>query len=121
MDITTRTNAPLVPGNGIIDTTLSKAAVSIHGAVDRVAGAANEAVSTVNPAIDRVAQGAHHAVNSVAHVAGPATAWLRAQGSCLKTAQQKAAADTAQAISAHPWKALGIALAAGFLISRLAR
>ena len=121
MEITTRTNTPLVSGNGAIDTTMNKAAASMHGAVDKVAGAASDAVRTVNPAIDRVAQSAHQVVDSVAHAAGPATAWMREQGNDLKAAQQKATAGTAHAISAHPWKALGIALAAGFFISRFIR
>ena len=121
MEIATRTSTPLVTGNGAIDTTMHKAAASMHGAVDKVASVASDAVRTVNPAIDRVAHSAHQVVDSVAHAAGPTAAWMRTQGSSLKSAQQKAAADTAQAISAHPWKALGIALAAGFVLSRFIR
>jgi len=121
MEVTTGANIPFPTGNGTTDPTLNKAAASVHGAVDKMAGAADAAVRNVKPAIDRVAQIAHRTVNKVADVAGPTADWLSDQGSSLKATQRKVAADARQYISAHPWKSLGLALVAGFLISRFVR
>jgi len=121
MEDTTRTNTPFATGNGAADATVNKAAARVHGAVDKMAGAADDAVRNVKPAIDRVAQIAHHAVNKVADVAGPTADWLSDKSGSLKATRQKMAADTGQYVSAHPWKSLGFALAAGFLISRFIR
>jgi ElaB/YqjD/DUF883 family membrane-anchored ribosome-binding protein len=93
----------------------------VHGAVDKVAGAADDATRKVKPAIDRVAEVAHQAVDKVAGVAAPTAAWLSDQGDSLKATQRTVTADAAQYVSAHPWKSLGFALATGFLISRLIR
>ena len=121
MEATTRTNTPFPVVNSTADATLNKAAASVHGAVDKIAGAADDAVRNVKPAIDRVAQIAHQAVNKVADVAGPTADWLSEQGDSLNATRRKVAADTTQYVSANPWKSLGFALAAGFLISRFIR
>ncbi len=121
MEGTTRTNTPFSAGNGAADATLNKAAAGVHGAVNKMAGAADDAVRNVKPAIDRVAQIAHQAVDKVADVAGPTADWLSERGNSLKATQRKVTADTGQYVSAHPWKSLGFALAAGFLISRFIR
>lgn len=119
MEVTTRGNTPFAAGTA--DAPLNKAAVSAHGAVDRMAGAADNAVSKVAPAIDRVAQVAHKAVNKVADAAGPTADWLSDQRDSLRASGRKMTAETGQYVSANPWKAVGVALAAGFLISRLMR
>ena len=121
MDATTRTNTPFPIVSGGADSTLNKAAASVHGAVDKMAGAADDAVRNVKPAIDRVAHTAHQAVNKVANVAGPTADWLSEQGESLNATRRKAAADATQYVSANPWKSLGFALAAGFVISRFIR
>ena len=121
MEATTRTNTPFPAVNHTADATVNKAAASVHGAVDKMAGAADEAMRNVKPAIGRVAHVAHQAVNKVADVAGPTADWLSEQGGNLKATRRKMAADTGQYVSAHPWKSLGFALAAGFLISRFIR
>jgi ElaB/YqjD/DUF883 family membrane-anchored ribosome-binding protein len=121
MDATTRTSNPLPIVNHAADAALNKAAASVHGAVDKMAGAADDAVRNVKPAIDRVANIAHQAVNKVTDVAGPTAEWLSAQGSSLKATGRKVTADTGQYVSAHPWKSLGFALAAGLVISRFIR
>jgi len=68
MEVTTHTDTPFPTDNDVVgETTSNRAAASVHGTVDKAAGAAG------------------------------------------------------QYISAHPWKSIGIALAAGFLISRFIR
>jgi ElaB/YqjD/DUF883 family membrane-anchored ribosome-binding protein len=122
MQVTTGTNTPFPGGNGAGDvSTMDKAFASVHGAVDKVAGAADDAARKVKPAIDRVAEVAHQTVDKVAGVAAPTAAWLSDQGDNLKATQRTVAADAAQYVSAHPWKSLGFALAAGFLIGRFVR
>lgn len=122
MEVTTRANTPFPTGNGAAgETTLNRAIASVHGAVDKVAGAADNAARKVKPAIDRVAEAAHQTVDKAAGVAAPTAAWLSERGDSLKARQRTAAADAAQYVSAHPWKSLGFALAAGFLISRFVR
>lgn len=122
MEVTTRANTPFPTGNDAAgETPLNRAVASVHGTVDKVAGAADDAARRVKPAIDRVAEVAHQTVDKVAGVAVPTAAWLSNQGDSLKATQRTMTADAAQYVSAHPWKSLGIALAAGFLIGRLIR
>lgn len=121
MEITTRGNTPFPAGDGKADTSVNKAAANAHGVVDKMAEAADDAARKVKPAIDRVAQMAHQGVDKAADAAGPAAAWLSERGDSLMATKRKVAADTCQYVSANPWKSVGFALAAGFLISRLMR
>ncbi len=121
MEVTTRASTPFPTSNGTTNATLNKAATSLHGAVDKAAGAADDAARKVKPAIDRVVEVAHRTVDQVAGVAAPTAAWLSEQGENLKTTQRTMATDAKQYVSAHPWKSLGFALAAGFLVSRFIR
>ena len=89
--------------------------------MDKVAGAADEAIRNAKPAIDRVAQAAHQAVDKAAGAAAPTAEWLGEQGENLKATQKKLIDDTCKYVAENPLKAVGIALAAGFLISRLVR
>jgi len=99
--------------------TLHKASSSAHAAVNSMAGAADEAARKARPAIDRVAAMAHHAVDKAAGAAAPTAEWLNEQGESLRAAQKKLVADTCSYVSANPLKSVGIALVAGFLLSRI--
>jgi len=120
---TTKFDSTLPPPGlpGYSPSTLSKASSSAHAAVNSMAGAADEAARSVKPAIDRVSSLAHQAVDNVAGAAEPAADWLGEQGETLKAAQKKLVEDTCGYVSAHPLKSIGIALAAGFLLSRVIR
>ena len=102
------------------DTTgpLNRASSSAHAAVDSIAGAATEAARKAKPAIDRIVATAHHAVDSAAGAAAPTADWLAERAASLKAAQKKLFADTCNYVSANPLKAVGIAVAAGVVISR---
>ncbi len=100
------------------DGAVNRAAAGAHNAVDR---AASNAAGTVKPAIDRAAHIAHQAVDKAAAVAAPTADWVRHQGDSLLATQQKITADAAHYVSAHPWRSLGFALAAGFALSRFMR
>jgi ElaB/YqjD/DUF883 family membrane-anchored ribosome-binding protein len=108
-----------IPSNG--DGTLHKASSSAHAAVNSIAGAADEAARKVKPAIDHVAALAHQAVDKVAGAAAPTADWLAEQGESLNATQKKLVNDACSYVSANPLKSVGIAIAAGFLLSRILR
>ena len=114
-------STPLAAGHDTADAALNQVAAGLHGAVDRAADAAEEAARRAVPAIDRAAERAHQAVDKAAGVAAPTAAWLNDQGNSLKATQRVLAADAGQYVAAHPWKSLGLALAAGFFIGRFIR
>jgi ElaB/YqjD/DUF883 family membrane-anchored ribosome-binding protein len=101
------------------DGKLGKALVGAHGAVDKAAGIADEAVRKMKPAIDRIADGAHHAVDKAASAANQPVEWLSEQGDNLVATQKRIVLQTGDYVSAHPLKALGAALAIGLLIGRV--
>ena len=120
METTARGNTPStpgMPGNG--EDTLHKASSSAHAAVNSIVGAADEAARKAKPAIDRVAAMAHQAVDKATGAAAPTADWLAEQGESLNTTQKKLVADTCVYISANPLKAVGIAVVAGFVLSRI--
>jgi ElaB/YqjD/DUF883 family membrane-anchored ribosome-binding protein len=121
MEAVTRANGAIAAAGNAADAVLNKASSSAHDAVEKAAGAADSAMRKVEPAIDRVATMAHAAVDKVADAAGPAAHWLEKKGDSLKETQRRLTEGSGQYVSAHPWKAVGIALAAGILISRLIR
>jgi ElaB/YqjD/DUF883 family membrane-anchored ribosome-binding protein len=64
---------------------------------------------------------AHHAVDNAAGAAAPTADWLAEQGENVSAKQKKLVADTCSYVSANPLKAVGFALVAGFLLSRILR
>lgn len=115
-----RGNTPSTSGfSNYTDGTLGKASAGAHSAVNSIAGAADEAARKARPAIDRVAAMAHQAVDTAADAAAPTADWLAEQGESLNARQKKLVADTCNYVSANPLKAVGIALVAGFLLSRI--
>lgn len=99
--------------------TLNKASSSAHAAVDSIAGAADQAARKAKPAIDKVAGMAHQAVDNAAGAAAPTVDWLAEQGANLGAKQKQLVADACGYVSANPLKAVGIAVLAGFLLSRI--
>ncbi|MBY0268639.1 MAG: hypothetical protein K2X06_02045 [Burkholderiales bacterium] len=100
---------------------LSKASSGAHNAVDSMAGAASDTARKSQPAIEQVAAMAHQAVDKVAGAAGPTADWLAQQGETLNATQKKLMTDTCSYVSANPLKSVGIALLAGFVLSRIIR
>ncbi|MEO8444458.1 MAG: hypothetical protein ABI567_05585 [Gammaproteobacteria bacterium] len=118
---TSRTGNPtFTPGfPGSSDSALHSASSSAHSAVSSVAGAAEDAVRKAKPAIDRVAAMAHQAVDTAAGAAAPTADWLAGKGEDLKAAQKKLLDDTCSYVAANPLKSVGIAVFAGFVLSRI--
>jgi ElaB/YqjD/DUF883 family membrane-anchored ribosome-binding protein len=100
---------------------LDKASSSAHTTVNSIANAVDDAARKAKPAIDQVAAMAHDAVDKAVDVAAPAADWLMEQGNNLTITQKKLVANTSAYISANPLKAIGFAVAAGFLLSRVLR
>lgn len=105
------------PVNGRVDA----AAVSAHGAVDKVAAVAGSAVRTVSSAIDGAAASGHQAVNKIEDTVKPAEQWLNEKSDALLAAPKNAASDARQFIVEHPWQSVGVALVAGMLFGRITR
>ena len=95
-----------------IDSKLDQATSGVHQTIDRVTNAAR-------PAVDRVASGAHQAVDSMAEAASKAADSLGIKTAQLKEAQERLMESCSAYVQENPLASLGIAVAAGFLLSRL--
>lgn len=82
---------------------------------------AEDILDKAKPAIDKVAAMAHQAVDKAAGAAVPATDWLAETGESLGATQRKLVDGTCTYVAAHPFKSIGMALAAGFVLSRIVR
>jgi len=122
METTVRSPIPSSSAtSGKPESTLNMASSSAHAAVDSIAGFADDAARKAKPAIDGVAAMAHQAVDKVAGAAAPTAEWLTAHGESLKNTQKKLMHDTCSYISTNPLTSVAIALAAGYVISRIIR
>jgi len=91
--------------------------------VDQATAGAHEKINSVSeaakPAVDRMATSAHEAVDKVAGVASHAAETLGVRGEQIKSAQDKLVESAREYMHEHPVATLGIAVAAGFVLSRL--
>ena len=94
--------------------TVDRASMGAHDVIDRVSDAAG-------PAVDRVASGAHQTVSKIASAAGQAAETLGAKGEQIRNVPLRAMEQCRGYVRDYPVTALGIAVAAGFLLSRLWR
>lgn len=83
-----------------------------HNAIDKVSDAAR-------PMVDRLASGAHQTVDKLAGVATQAAETLGVKGEQLKNFQTQAMEQCRGYVRENPVVSLGIAIAAGYLLSRL--
>jgi ElaB/YqjD/DUF883 family membrane-anchored ribosome-binding protein len=97
-------------GNGA--SSLGKAGSSVHSAID-------EAARRAGPAIDRAATLAHDAADRVSAVGSQTVDWMSEQRDQLSAAQKKLVDDTCAYVSANPLKSVAMAVAAGYVISRI--
>ena len=89
-----------------------------HLAVDSAAAKATEKAA---PAIDRAAQAAHQTIDKVAQAAAPAADWVNQNAEQLKQQQEALLEGCRSYVRDRPLVAVGVAVAAGYLIGRLAR
>jgi ElaB/YqjD/DUF883 family membrane-anchored ribosome-binding protein len=92
--------------------TVDQAGTGAHDVIDKVSGAAR-------PVVDRIASGAHQAVDKITSAVGEAAETVGVKGEQLKNAQVRAMEQCRGYVRGHPVQSLGIAIAAGFLLSRL--
>ena len=71
------------------------------------------------PAVDRIASAAHETINKIAGAATQAAETLDVKGEQLKDLQMRLMENCRVYVHEHPVKSLGIAIAGGFLLSRL--
>lgn len=71
--------------------------------------------------MNKAAARVHGAIDEVANAAKPAANWLEEQGEALTEGGGKLLDRTGKYIAAHPLQSIGLAIAAGYLISRLTR
>jgi ElaB/YqjD/DUF883 family membrane-anchored ribosome-binding protein len=94
-------------------------------AVDEVTVSAHERINQMSeaarPAVDRMASNAHSAIDTVAGVAATAADTLGIKGDQLTNAQAKLMEAARDYTREQPLAALGIAVAAGWILSRLTR
>ncbi len=104
------------------DSALNKAVMGAHQIIDKATNnAAENIVHKAAPTFDRTVELAHQALHNAAAAAAPASDWLSEQAVDLNATQKKLVEDARKYVAANPLTSLGIALAAGFLISRMFR
>ena len=122
MKTTEHTSTPSTPDHLLKgDGALHKAATGAHYVVEKVAGAADEAARKAIPAIDRAAEYAHRTVDKTVTGVTPAAEWLDERAAALNATQKKLVTSTRDYVTANPLVSVGMAIAAGFLISRIIR
>lgn len=109
---TNATTAGTAEAGGTLADTVDHAATGAHQAIDRTADAAR-------PAVDRLASGAHQAVDKIAGAATHAAESLEHKGDQWCDAQTQLVGTCREFVRENPVATLGIAVAAGFLLSRL--
>ena len=87
-------------------------------------GHANTRARTENRAhetVDRAARGAHETVDRMADAASRAAERMNEGGERFSETRDRVVAQTRSYVQTHPVATIGIAVAAGFLLSRLLR
>lgn len=91
--------------------------------VDDLRDSANEQIdkmsSSVKPAVDRFARSAHHVVDKVATAASDAADSLGVRADQLKGAHSQLAEQCEEYVRENPLVSIGIAVAAGYILSKV--
>ena len=109
MEATTKVS--LNSGDGLART-VDQASTGAHEAINKVSDA-------TRPVVDRIASGAHQAVDKIASGAGQVAESLSIKGEQLKDMHARAMDQGRGYVRDNPLIALGIAIVAGFLLSKL--
>jgi len=93
-----------------------------HG-VDRAKAGAHHGIDAASdaagPAVERVVAGAHATVDALGGIATHAAETLDIKGHQLGRTRDRLMKTTGDYVQAHPLASLGMAVAAGYLLSRL--
>jgi ElaB/YqjD/DUF883 family membrane-anchored ribosome-binding protein len=98
-----------------VNSTGGALADSVHRLARGAHSEINSAAEAAGPALERVATGAHHAIDSADRVATNAAQGLEAIG----VKGEQAAASGVGYLREHPVLSLGLAVAVGYMLSRL--
>ncbi len=91
---------------------VDQATVDIHDGINAVSDAAR-------PAVDRLASSAHTVVDQISGVVAHAAESIGAKGDQLKGTQDQLVESAREYLRERPVVSLGIAMATGYLLSRL--
>ena len=98
--------------NKIVDQKISEASSGMHEAVDKLS-------ATARPAADRLAARAQTAIDTLAKGMSKASETMSATAEQLSDLQERAVDGARTSIRARPLTVIGIAIAAGFILSRV--
>ena len=112
MDTTGKLGASPADGGRTPARTVDNASAGAHEVIDKISEA-------TRPAVDRVASGAHQAVDKIASAATQTADTLRARSRRLWSAKTQTMEQCRGYVRENPMTSLGVAVAAGFLLSRL--
>ncbi len=101
----------IIGTRGTVARAVDEAGRSAHGTIDQVSASAK-------PAVDRMASGAHQAVDKIAIAASDAAESLGVKADQLKDVQARMTEECRGYVRDNLLASLGIALAAGFVLSR---
>jgi ElaB/YqjD/DUF883 family membrane-anchored ribosome-binding protein len=79
----------------------------------------SETAAGFGSTVDRVAAGAHDTVDKVANAASAAAKMMEERGGQFKDVQERYVEQARDTVRENPWAAIGIAVAAGFLLNHL--
>ena len=99
-------------GNGAVARSVDQATSSAHKAIDR-------ASEVSRPVVEQMAAGAHQTVNKLAGTATHVAETLDAKSGQLRDAQARFSESCRLHVRENPMTSLGLAVAAGLLLSRL--
>ncbi|MBL8250333.1 MAG: hypothetical protein JNK31_01555 [Candidatus Competibacter sp.] len=102
-----------------VNNKVNRVAAGAHEAVDRAADATANAADRVGDTLNRVASGAHDAVNRAADMAATMADKMDEKTQQLNEVKEEWLDKTRAYVHEQPVKALLIALASGFVLSRL--
>jgi len=77
--------------------------------------------NTMNGMLNKATTRVHGALDQAVEAVAPAAQWLEARGEALTSSSEKLLVRARKYVSANPLQALGLALATGYLISRISR
>lgn len=98
------------------DKTTNSSTASGNGRTD---AATRRAQATAHSTVDRAARGAHDTVDRIADAANRTASSMEEKGEQFAETKERVMAQTRTYVQTHPVAAIGIAVAAGFLLSRL--
>ena len=112
MDKTEKITSDSTEGGSRMAGRVERASMGAHNVIDKMSDIAQ-------PAMERLSSVAHHTVDKAAGTATQAAAAFNEKRERLRYARARTMEETRDYVRTNPMTSLGIAVAAGFLISRL--